>query len=64
MKRLDWFNLKKYLCVMRKKILQFLANYIVFMLENSNSQEMFYDYYNMGCMVNAYAVELHDIYLN
>ena len=49
---------------MRKKILQFLANYIVFMLENSNSQEMFDDYYNMGCMVNAYAVELHDIYLN
>jgi hypothetical protein len=49
---------------MRKKILQVLANYIIFMLEGSNSEEMFDSYYEMGCMLDAYAVEMHEIYLN
>jgi len=57
-----------YICNMKKetkiKVLQLIANYIVSMLENSRSEGMFYYYFEMGAMVNAYAIEYHDIYLD
>ncbi len=45
------------------KVLQIIANYIVSMLEHSRSEAMFYYYFEIGAMVNAYAIEYHDIYL-
>lgn len=56
-----------YICNMKKetkiKVLQIIANYIVSMLEHSRSEAMFYYYFEIGAMVNAYAIEYHDIYL-
>lgn len=57
-----------YICHMKKenirKMLQFFADYIVSMLENTRSEGMFYYYFEMGAMLNAYAIEYHDIYLD
>ena len=46
------------------KVLQILANYIVSMLENTHSEAMFYYYFEIGAMLDAYAIEYHDIYLD
>lgn len=53
---------------MKRKILQnamqIMANYIIYMLEHSYNQKMFDYYFELGAMLNAYAVEIHDIYLD
>lgn len=46
------------------KIMQLLANYVVFMLEKSNSKEMFDYYFEFGAKLNAYAIVFHEIYLD
>ena len=57
-----------YICSMKRKIIQnamqIMANYIVYMLEHSHNQKMFDYYFEMGAMLDAYAVEFHDIYLD
>jgi hypothetical protein len=53
---------------MKKKLLQsvmqMIANYIIMMLEHSRSEQMFNYYFEMGAMLDAYAIEYHDIYLD
>jgi hypothetical protein len=53
---------------MKKKLLQsvmqIMANYIIFMLEHSRSEQMFNYYFEMGATLDAYAVIMHDIYLD
>jgi hypothetical protein len=57
-----------YICNMKKefkiKLLQILANYVISMLEHSHSESMFYYYFEIGAMIDAYAIEYHDIYLD
>ena len=57
-----------YICYMKRKILQkvmqIMANYIIYMLENAYSNEMFYYYFEMGAKLDAYATMQHEIYLD
>ena len=57
-----------YICGMKRKILQkgmqIMANYIIYMLENAYSDEMFNHYFEMGAKLDAYAIVFHDIYLD
>jgi hypothetical protein len=47
-----------------QKAMQIMANYIVYMLENAYSNEMFYYYFEMGAKLDAYATMQHEIYLD
>jgi hypothetical protein len=49
---------------MLQKIMQMMANYVIYMLENSKSDEMFNYYFEIGAKLDTYAVEFHDIYLD
>jgi len=49
---------------MKRQILQIIANYIVQVCSYTYSKSMFEYYYEMGCKLNAYAIEFHDIYLD
>ena len=49
---------------MINKVMQIIANYIVYMLENSNSDDMFNYYFEMGAKLDAYAIAYHEIYLD
>ena len=57
-----------YICNMKRKIqhkvMQMIANYIVYMLANAYSDEMFGYYFEMGAKLDAYAVAYHEIYLD
>ncbi len=44
--------------------MQIIANYIVYMLANAYSDEMFHYYFEMGAKLDAYAIEYHGIYLD
>ena len=46
------------------KVLQIMANYIIYMLEHSYNQNMFDYYFELGATLNAYAIQIHDIYLD
>jgi hypothetical protein len=46
------------------KVMQMIANYIVYMLANAYSDEMFGYYFEMGAKLDAYAVAYHEIYLD
>ena len=47
-----------------KIVMQLMANYIIYMLENAYSDEMLKHYYEIGVTLDAYAVEFYDIYLD
>lgn len=47
-----------------QKVMQIMANYIIYMLENAYSDEMFGYYFEFGAKLDAYAVVQHDIYLD
>ena len=47
-----------------KTVFQLIANYILFMLENSHNKKMFDYYYELGCKLDSYCVYFHDIYLD
>lgn len=49
---------------MKRKILQTIANYTLIISENSPNEAIADYYYELACMVNAYAIEFHDIYLD
>jgi hypothetical protein len=50
---------------MRRKILQYLANYIIEALEdNIENERVFYFYLEMGMWLDNYAVNVFDIYLD
>ena len=57
-----------YICNMKRKIqqkvMQMMANYIIYMLENAISDDMFGYYFELGAKLDAYAVIQHDIYLD
>ncbi len=44
--------------------MQLFANFIIYMLDNSHNQKMFDYYFEMGAMLDAYAIVQHDIYLD
>ena len=44
--------------------MQMMANYIVYMLANAYSDDMFYYYFEMGAKLDAYAITYYDIYLD
>lgn len=46
------------------KVLQILADYVISMLEHTRSEAMFNYYFEIGAMINAYAIVYHDIYLD
>jgi hypothetical protein len=46
------------------KVMQIMANYIIYMLENAYSDDMFNHYFQIGAKLDAYAVEFHNIYLD
>lgn len=49
---------------MKRFILQTIANYIAGACNHAFNQAMFDYYYELGAMLNAYAIEFHDIYLD
>jgi hypothetical protein len=49
---------------MKRYILQTIANFIAKACEHAYSEPMFYYYYEIGAMLNEYAIQLHDIYLD
>ncbi len=49
---------------MKRYILQTIANFIGKACEHAFIEPMFYYYYEMAAMLNAYAIEFHDIYLD
>jgi hypothetical protein len=49
---------------MKRYILQTIANFIGKACQHAPSEPMFYYYYELGAMLNAYAIELHGIYLD
>ena len=49
---------------MKRKILQYMANFIITVCDNAPNDEIFDYYYNLGCLLDAYSVEFHGIYLN
>jgi hypothetical protein len=48
----------------QQKVMQMMANYIVYMLANAYSDDMFNYYFEMGAKLDAYAITYHDIYLD
>ncbi len=57
-----------YICIMKKeyiiKVLQLFADYTISMLENTRSETMFNYYFEIGAMINAYAIIMCDVYLD
>ena len=57
-----------YICNMKKeyvrKVLQLFADYTISMLENTRSEAMFNYYFEIGAMINAYAIIMADVYLD
>jgi hypothetical protein len=49
--------------VIKTKIMQIMANSIIYMLENAYNDEMFDYYFELGAKLNAYAIVFHDVYL-
>ena len=51
---------------MKRKVLQYLADYIVERLEESidGNENVFYFYLEMGVWLDYYAVNIFDIYLD
>lgn len=45
------------------KIMQVIANYVIYMLKNAHNDDMFNYYFELGCKLDAYAIEFHDIHL-
>ena len=58
----------QYICYMKKilikKVLQVIANNIISILANTRNEDMFNFYFEMGAMINAYAIIYHDIELD
>jgi hypothetical protein len=48
----------------QQKVMQMMANYIIYMLDNAISDDMFGYYFELGAKLDAYAVIQHDIYLD
>jgi hypothetical protein len=46
------------------KVLQLFADYTISMLENTRSETMFNYYFEIGAMINAYAIIMCDVYLD
>jgi len=49
---------------MKRKVLQFIGDNIINVLNVTHNEDMFYYYYNVCCMLDAYATQFHDIYLD
>lgn len=49
---------------MKRKILQYLADYIIKSLETAPNEKAFYFYIEMGTWLDTYAIAYHDIYLD
>jgi len=49
---------------MRRKVLQFIANNIIYVLENTSNEDIFNYYYYIGNVLDAYITEFHGIYLD
>jgi hypothetical protein len=49
---------------MRKKVLQFIANKIIVVINDTSNKDMIFYYYNLGCTLDAYSIEFHNIYLD
>jgi hypothetical protein len=47
-----------------RKVLQLFADYTISMLENTRSEAMFNYYFEIGAMINAYAIIMADVYLD
>lgn len=45
------------------KIMQVIANYVIYMLKNAHNDDMFNYYFELGCKLDAYAIEFNDIHL-
>jgi len=45
------------------KILQVIANYVIYMLKNAHNDDMFNYYFELGCKLDAYSIQFHDIHL-
>lgn len=49
---------------MIKKSLQLIADKLIIKLSNSNNEEEFNHYYNLGMMLNDFSINVFDIYLD
>ena len=47
-----------------KKFLQSIADHIIKKLGETSDNEMFHFYYDMGLMLNSFAINYFDIYLD
>ena len=47
-----------------KNFLQTIADHIIKKLETTSDDEMFQFYYDMGLMLNSFAINYFDIYLD
>jgi hypothetical protein len=45
------------------KMMQVIANYIIYVLKNAPNDETFNYYFELGAKLDAYAIEFHDIRL-
>lgn len=49
---------------MKKKILQYLADYIILSLETAPNEQVFNYYIEMGAWLDSYAITYHGVYLD
>lgn len=53
-----------YLCIMKRKILQSLADFTINKLESANDEDVIQFYLKFGYWLNGVAVNYFDIYLD